>query len=107
MKSMKPLAETAGGTVRVVDSNNFPAAKTIAGALFTVKPGALREIHWHPESEWQYYIGGSARMTVFGSAGEAHPLPRQSHRSGGSARSGCRAAPQTRGSSQRVKRTRQ
>jgi len=32
----------------------------------------LREPHWHPHAdEWQYYIKGRARMTVFGSAGRA------------------------------------
>jgi len=74
MKSVKPTVETAGGSLRVVDSNNFPASKAIAAGLFNMKPGALRELHWHPVSEWQYYIGGSARMTVFASAGEAHTM---------------------------------
>src|SRR5258708_2557256 len=65
MKSMKPLLETAGGSVRIVDSHNFPAAKTVAPGLFTMKPAALRELHWHPNaSEWQYHIQGSRRMTV-------------------------------------------
>jgi oxalate decarboxylase len=82
MKAMKPLAETAGGSVRVVDLNNFTANKTIASALFTIKPGALRELHWHPHSEWQYFIGGSARMTVFASARRAphHGLQRKRRR---------------------------
>ncbi len=32
----------------------------------TVKPGCLREMHWHPNgSEWQYWIKGKGRMTVF------------------------------------------
>ena len=74
MKAMDPLADSAGGSVRVVDSNNFPAAKTIAAALFSMKPGALRELHWHPDSEWQYFIGGKGRMTVFASAGQAHTM---------------------------------
>ena len=75
MKAMKPTAERPGGSARIVDSNNFHAAKTIASALFTMKPGALRELHWHPNaSEWQYYISGSARMTVFASAGEARTM---------------------------------
>ena len=75
MKAMKPLAERPGGTARIVDSNNFPASKTIASGLFVVKPGALRELHWHPNaSEWQYYISGSARMTVFLSPGQAHTM---------------------------------
>jgi len=75
MKTMKPTVETAGGTIRVVDSNTFHASKTIASALFTLKPGALRELHWHPNaSEWQYYISGNGRMTVFVSAGQAHTM---------------------------------
>jgi len=74
MKSMQPTAETAGGSLRIVDSHNFPASKTVAAGLFHMKPGALRELHWHPTAEWQYYINGSARMTVFASAGEAHTM---------------------------------
>ena len=35
-----------------------------------IKPGGMRELHWHPNAdEWQYYIGGRARMSVFGSHG--------------------------------------
>ena len=74
MKAMKPLVDSPSGSIRVADSNNFTVAKTIAGALFSVKPGALREMHWHPHSEWQYYISGGARMTVFASAGEARTM---------------------------------
>ena len=37
----------AGGSVRIVDSMNFPASKTIAAALVELDPGALRELHWH------------------------------------------------------------
>jgi oxalate decarboxylase len=74
MKSMQPAADSPGGTVRVVDSTKFTVAKTIASALFTMKPGALRELHWHPHSEWQYYIAGSARMGVFASAGQARTM---------------------------------
>ncbi len=37
-----------------------------------VEPGGLREMHWHPNSdEWQYYLEGHARMTVFASGGKA------------------------------------
>jgi oxalate decarboxylase len=36
MKSMKPTVETAGGSLRVVDSNNFPASKTVAAGLFSM-----------------------------------------------------------------------
>src|SRR5258708_7314305 len=65
METMAPTKQTSGGSVRVVDSRNFQAAKNIAAALVTVKPGGLRELHWHPNaSEWQYYLGGKGRMTV-------------------------------------------
>jgi oxalate decarboxylase len=57
---------TKGGTVRISDSASFPAAATIAAAFVEVEPGAVRELHWHPNAnEMQYYIAGQARMTVF------------------------------------------
>jgi oxalate decarboxylase len=66
MSEMTPTREGAGGTVHVVDSRNFNVSKTVAAALVTVKPGAMRELHWHPNAdEWQYYLKGKARMTVF------------------------------------------
>ncbi len=68
----------SGGTVRIVDSRNFPAASTIAAALVEVEPGAMRELHWHPTNdEWQYYIAGSGRMTVFASEGKARTFDYQ------------------------------
>ncbi|GCE14983.1 oxalate decarboxylase OxdC [Tengunoibacter tsumagoiensis] len=67
----EPIQAT-GGRVRIVDSKNFPAASTIAAALVEVDPGAMRELHWHPNNdEWQYYIEGRGRMTVFASEGKA------------------------------------
>ncbi|MED3311118.1 oxalate decarboxylase [Bacillus thuringiensis] len=61
----KPI-KTPGGSVRIVDSTNFPISKTIAAALVEVEPGGMRELHWHPNNdEWQYYLTGEARMTVF------------------------------------------
>ncbi len=69
--SQEPLV-TPGGTVRIADSSNFPIAKTIAAALVEIKPGAMRELHWHPNNdEWQYYLSGQGRMTVFGGNGVA------------------------------------
>lgn len=63
---------TPGGSVRIVDSTNFPISKNIAAALVEVKPGAMRELHWHPNNdEWQYYLQGQGRMTVFAANGVA------------------------------------
>jgi oxalate decarboxylase len=64
--------KTPGGSVRIVDSQNFAVSKTIAAALVEVQPGAIREMHWHPnDDEWQYYLEGKARMTVFASGEKA------------------------------------
>lgn len=64
--AMAPTSESDAGNVKVIDSRNFPASQKIAAAVVTVKPGRLRELHWHPNgSEWQYWIKGRGRMTVF------------------------------------------
>jgi len=70
MMEQKPI-KVDGGWVRITDSTNFPAASTIAAALVNIEPGAMRELHWHSHDEWQYYISGRARMTVFASGGKA------------------------------------
>ncbi|MBE5963122.1 MAG: cupin domain-containing protein [Lachnospiraceae bacterium] len=63
--NVKPI-ECEGGSIRILDHENFPACTTIAAALVEIEPGAMREIHWHSNNdELQYYIQGEARMTVF------------------------------------------
>lgn len=58
--------EVPGGSVKIVDPLTFPVAPNFSAALVTIKPGALREIHWHPSSdEWSFFIAGSARATLF------------------------------------------
>jgi hypothetical protein len=37
-----------GGEFRKIDSTNFPISKTLAATFVTLKPGGLRELHWHP-----------------------------------------------------------
>ena len=64
--SLPPTRETKGGQISVADSSNFTVSTTVAATLVTMRPGALRELHWHPNAdEWQYYIKGKARMGVF------------------------------------------
>jgi oxalate decarboxylase len=71
---MEPTKVTKGGEVKIVDSKNFPASN-IAAAIVTLKPGGLRELHWHPnEDEWQYYVKGNGRMTVFAAGGRARTM---------------------------------
>jgi oxalate decarboxylase len=72
--TMQPTKVTAGGSVKIVDRGNFPATN-IAAAIVTLKPGGLRELHWHPnEDEWQYYVKGTGRMTVFAAGGHARTM---------------------------------
>jgi oxalate decarboxylase len=77
MLAQAPI-KVAGGQVRITDSSNFPAASTIAAALVEIEPGGLRELHWHPNAdEWQYYLAGRGRMTVFASGGKARTFDYQ------------------------------
>ncbi|KAI1077136.1 Bicupin, oxalate decarboxylase/oxidase [Whalleya microplaca] len=63
---------TSGGEVRITDSKNFPVSTTVAAAHVLIEPGALREMHWHPNAdEWSFFIRGRARITIFGSEGSA------------------------------------
>jgi oxalate decarboxylase len=69
--TMKPTKARAGGEVRIVDQKNFPVTN-IAAAIVRLKPGGLRELHWHPLSdEWQYYVSGKGRMTIFEAGSKA------------------------------------
>lgn len=64
--------ETDGGKVWIADSSNFKISTTIAAALVEVEPGGMREMHWHPnEDEWQYYLQGQGKMTIFASSGKS------------------------------------
>jgi oxalate decarboxylase len=66
LASSPHVSQTKGGTLQVADSRNFKVATTVAAALQTLQPGAMRQMHWHPNAdEWQYYIKGKARMGVF------------------------------------------
>jgi oxalate decarboxylase family bicupin protein len=57
---------TPGGTVKIVDPTVFPIASGFSAALVTIKPGAMREIHWHTTSdEWNYFLAGSARIGIY------------------------------------------
>lgn len=65
MKKIEPIM-CDGGTIRILDQAKFPVMNNMSLAIVEVEPGAMREIHWHPmEDEWQYYLSGEARMTVY------------------------------------------
>ena len=55
-----------GGTIKIIDPVTFPIASTFSAALITIEPGAMREMHWHTQSdEWTYFLSGSSRLTVY------------------------------------------
>ncbi len=68
---MAPLT-FPGGWERIVTVKEFPINTTLTSVLQYLEPGALREMHWHPNAdEWQYYLSGHSRVTVFGAHGRA------------------------------------
>jgi mannose-6-phosphate isomerase-like protein (cupin superfamily) len=72
---MPPTKRTKGGEVRIVDSSKFKVSTAVAMAMVTVRPGGLRELHWHPNAdEWQYYISGKGRMTVAATGNRARTM---------------------------------
>ncbi|KAL5521751.1 hypothetical protein ACEPAF_2499 [Sanghuangporus sanghuang] len=71
--SQAPATPLAGGSIKIFDPSVFAVATSIVGALVTVEPGGMRELHWHPtEPEWSYFISGEARMTLFASSATAN-----------------------------------
>lgn len=74
-KEMQPTKVTKGGEVRIIDSSTFKTSTTVAAAIVTVRPGGIRELHWHPNAdEWQYFIKGQGRMTVFATGARARTM---------------------------------
>jgi oxalate decarboxylase len=72
--TMQPTKSQPGGNVKIIDSKIFPVTP-ISAAIVTLKPGGLRELHWHPNAdEWQYYLTGNARMTIFAAGSDARTM---------------------------------
>ena len=55
---------TTGGWAREVTVRELPVATQLAGVNMRLKPGGIREMHWHKEAEWAYMLGGRARITA-------------------------------------------
>jgi oxalate decarboxylase len=70
LMAQKPIRDFPGGTVHLASAREFPMSSTMSGGVMKLKPGALRELHWHPNAnEWQYLARGRTRITLFGSNG--------------------------------------
>lgn len=63
----KPTVTTPGGTVTEADENSFPVVKGNDAAMFylVLKPGALREPHWHPNAwELDFCVAGRGELGI-------------------------------------------
>jgi oxalate decarboxylase len=58
-----------GGWAREVTARELPVSTTLAGVNMRLKPGAIRELHWHKEAEWAYMLAGHARITAIDADG--------------------------------------
>lgn len=71
LHAQQPRRVAGGGTQRTVTVDEFPISTTMAGSVLEIQPGAMRELHWHPNAdEWQYYLEGMAEMAVFLAEGQ-------------------------------------
>lgn len=69
--SQIPETKWNGGATKIIDAKQFDVTP-MAFLMMDIEPGAMREIHWHPDAdEIQYYLSGKARMTVFNSVKNA------------------------------------
>ncbi len=53
-----------GGWARQVTVRELSIAKELAAVNMRLEAGAIRELHWHKESEWAYMLKGRARITA-------------------------------------------
>ena len=69
--SEHPAVKYDGGSIKKIDITEFPET-SMSALIIELEPGGLRELHWHPDAdEWQYYLDGEARMTVFDATAKA------------------------------------
>ena len=53
------------GSAKEATVAEFPISQSIAGVSMRLKPGAMRELHWHSlAAEWAYMLEGTCRGTV-------------------------------------------
>ena len=53
-----------GGWAREVTVRELPISTELAAVNMRLKPGGIRELHWHKEAEWTFLVAGRARITA-------------------------------------------
>jgi oxalate decarboxylase len=60
------------GSAKEATAAEFPISQSIAGVSMRLKPGAIRELHWHSlAAEWAYMLEGRCRATVISPNGQS------------------------------------
>jgi oxalate decarboxylase len=66
LMAQKPKVSTAGGSLYIASSKEFPMSTTLTGMVLKLKRGAMHEPHWHTDAnEWHYVLKGRTRVTLF------------------------------------------
>jgi oxalate decarboxylase len=60
-----------GGWARQVTVREMPIATDLAIVNMRLKAGAVREMHWHNETEWGFVLKGQLRITAIDDRGHA------------------------------------
>lgn len=69
-------SEFKGGYHTIVSSLEFPIQTSLTALRMNIEPGAIRELHWHPNAdEWQYVMSGQGRVSIFGSHSRVKTMP--------------------------------
>ena len=67
LMAQKPWRSFPGGTLHLASAREFPMSTTMTGLIIRLQPGAMQELHWHPNAnEWFYVSKGRVRATLFG-----------------------------------------
>jgi len=67
LMAQTPWREFPGGTMHRASAQEFPMSASTTGLVMRLRPGAIHELHWHPNaSEWFYVSKGTIRATMFG-----------------------------------------
>ncbi len=62
----QPGKVVAAGSAKQVTVEEMPISEGLAGVSMWLKPGGVRELHWHANAaEWGYVVEGSVRVTLF------------------------------------------
>jgi oxalate decarboxylase len=66
LMAAKPWRSLPGGTLHLASAREFPMSADMTGLIIRLQPGAMQELHWHPNAnEWFYISKGHVRATLF------------------------------------------